>query len=159
MGSETVCVPLSWQHTIDWYAMPKAFDLKIVAEGPWKGILESKRAGKYQPTRFSVTGSVDVKLGTTPLLCSLELHLALYYLGRGGRELEVASHTFSGGDVWHGSAEYTLNLDKSFDAYTEWRGPGLQGFKLHGEVWDVMSLCGYSVEVSGRICMTLTWVD
>lgn len=158
MGSETVCVPLSWQHTIEWYLFHKEFNLKIVAEGPWRGILESKRAGKYQPMRFSVTGSINVKLGTTPIVCPQKLSLFLYYVGRGGRELEVAGQTFSGGDVWSGKAEYTLNLDKGFDAYTEWRGPGLQGFRLNGKV-PVASPCGYSFEVSGKICMTLTWVD
>jgi hypothetical protein len=159
LGSERVCVPVSWHHTIEWTEWSKSFELKILCEGPWRGILASKQAGKYQPLRFTVTGSLKVELGTTPLVCPLGLWLDLYYVGRGGSELKIGWWDLSGGDLLSGRAEYTVGIDRSLDVSTEWRGPGLQGFRLTGSVPYPNPFCGYEVDVSGEICMTLTWVD
>ena len=159
MGSERVCVPVSWHYTIEWTNPNKGFELRMICEGPWKGIFASKRAGKYQPLRFSVTGSLNFKLSTTPMICTLGLMLDIYYLGRGGSELKIGWWDLSGGDLLAGKAEYTVGLDKSLDVNTEWRGPGLQGFRITGSIPAVNPLCGYDVDVSGEICMTLTWVD
>jgi hypothetical protein len=155
LGSETVCSNIHLEAS-GWMQAQVSGDL--VLPGPWKGILRSKKAGKYQPVRFTVHG--EIVMHTTPnlpppLCPDWGIEITVKYLGRGGEEVEVAH--FDG--IKSGEKH---SFEKSIDI-SKWRGPGLQGVSIWGWIapkWITIPLwCSYTSAIDGRICFTLTWVD
>jgi hypothetical protein len=130
----------------------------LVLPGPWRGILKSKKAGKYQPVRFSVHGEVVVHTTPTPpapICPDAGIEIIVKYLGRSGEEIEI-THPYG---LPSGKKH---SFDRSIDI-SKWRGPGLQGVSLFGFISPLFVTippwCWYRTTMDGRICFTLNWVE
>jgi hypothetical protein len=127
-----------------------------VLPGPWRGLLRSKRAGRYQPVRFTVHGELTVHTtpNIPPPLCpDRGIEVTVKYLGRGGEEIMVLYVPGTSSGVKH-------RFERSIDI-SKWRGPGLQGVYLRGLIafLPVPPWCSYTNAIDGKVCFTLSWVD
>lgn len=158
MGTETVCTPVHLEAS-GW--MQAAVSGNLVLPGPWRGLLRSKRAGRYQPVRFTVHGELTVHATPTPpppLCPDYWVDIVVKYLGRGGEEVEVARKPWT--DGLKSGEKYAF--EKSIDV-SKWRGMGLQGVSLTAQLvpgtTPIPFWCWYTTTMDGRICFTLSWVD
>lgn len=149
MSYESNCVNTSARVHSGWaWTFPPAFafELHVASLGPYRSVLELKKAGKpYRETRFRIYG--EVQASTTAHHLS---GLTVTYLGRSGSEIKIADWRPG---VFEYPTQTRIPINTYLDVDTQWRGLGIQVIKISGSTgWET------DVDITANICYELTWV-
>jgi len=124
------------------------FNTALFTPGPYTGILKRKAEGKpYTLQRFRIYGEIDFEAVSPPPLVGYIDWVRVLYLGRKGDE-KILRYEMCG------KTRCTAPIDSYMDIATEFRGLGIQAFRVEGATgwW-------FDVDIYvDSICVELTWV-
>jgi len=149
MSSERSCIDSPITYRVQLRGT-NGYSIAIFSQGPYKAILGLKAGNKpYTPQRFRAFGKVRAEIVNPPPLVGNLNWLSVSYLGKDGKEIELASQT----NIFKPSTE--LAFDKYLDIYSEWRGLGVQVIRVSGNTTWIWLDIDVTVE---SLCYELTWV-